>query len=77
MYNKFKHIKTIVSDIDGVLTNSNLLIANDGKLWRVMNSRDGLASVLALNAGFQIMIISGGRNVIWDAMTNTTKFKTY
>jgi len=62
MYEKFKKITTIVSDVDGVLTNNSLVIAHDDTLWRVMNSRDGLAFVLAMNANYKVMIITGGRN---------------
>jgi len=61
-YERLKKITTFCFDVDGVLTNSSLLIADDGKLWRTMNARDGLAMFMAQKAGFNLCIISGGRN---------------
>jgi len=61
-YERLKKITTFCFDVDGVLTNNSLLIANDGKLWRTMNARDGLAMVMIQKAGFNVCIISGGRN---------------
>lgn len=61
-YERLKKITTFCFDVDGVLTNSSLLVADDGKLWRTMNARDGLAMFMAQKAGFNLCIISGGRN---------------
>jgi len=61
-YDRLKKITTFCFDVDGVLTNSELIIADDGKLWRTMNARDGIALVMAKKAGFNLCIISGGRN---------------
>jgi len=61
-YDRLKKITTFCLDVDGVLTNSNLIIADDGKLWRTMNARDGMGLVIAKRAGFNLCIISGGRN---------------
>lgn len=56
----FKKIKTIVLDVDGVLTNSQMLITEDGKLLRSMSVRDGYAIKKALMHGIRICIITGG-----------------
>ena len=46
-------------DIDGVLTNGQLLIQNDGTQLRSMNIKDGYALQLAVKKGYEILVISG------------------
>ncbi len=55
----FKNITTFVFDIDGVLTNGNLLIWEGGIMLRQMNVRDGYALQLAIKNNYEILIISG------------------
>ena len=59
MLNFFKKIKTFVFDIDGVLTDGNLLVMQDGTMLRQMSVRDGYALQLAIKKGYEIIIISG------------------
>ncbi len=59
----FKDIHTFIFDVDGVLTDGNLLITEDGELLRTMNVRDGYAMKRALDLGFRICIITGGNSV--------------
>jgi len=61
-YKRLQKITTFCLDVDGVLTNSDLIIANDGKLWRTMHARDGLAMFYAKKTGYNLCVISGGRN---------------
>ena len=58
----FKKIKAFVLDVDGVLTDSTILVLNDGQHARVMNIRDGYALQLAIKKGYKILIISGGNS---------------
>ena len=58
----FKKIRTFIFDVDGVLTNSQLLITEEGALLRSMNTRDGLALKMALNEDYRICIITGGNS---------------
>lgn len=58
----FKGIKTFIFDVDGVMTNSELLILEDGKLLRKMSIRDGYALKMAVNAGYKIAVITGGKS---------------
>ena len=60
MLGKFKSIKTFVFDVDGVLTDSSLLILEDGQMARQMNIKDGYAIQLAIKKGYKVVIISGG-----------------
>lgn len=56
----FKKIKTFVLDVDGVLTDSSILILSDGEFARRMNIKDGYALQLAIKKGYRILVISGG-----------------
>lgn len=69
--NKLLKIKAIVLDVDGVLTNGGLIIYPDGKFLRQMNAKDGYAIKNALNKGYIIAVITGGREQnIKDRLTN-------
>ena len=56
----FKNITTFVFDVDGVLTDGNLLVLPDGLMARRMNIKDGYALQLAIKKGYRVVIISGG-----------------
>ena len=57
-----KKIGTFILDVDGVLTNGNILVTSKGKMLREMNTKDGFIIKYALDEGFKIFIISGGTN---------------
>lgn len=59
---KFRAIKTFIFDVDGVLTNSQLLVTEEGQLLRSMNVRDGYAIKWAIRQGFKVAIITGGKS---------------
>ena len=56
----FRDIDTFIFDVDGVLTNSDLLVTESGELLRTMHTRDGYAMKTAINNGYQLIIITGG-----------------
>ena len=58
----FNNITTFIFDVDGVLTNSQVLVLEDGKLLRSMNVKDGYALKLAIQKGYRICIITGGKS---------------
>jgi 3-deoxy-D-manno-octulosonate 8-phosphate phosphatase (KDO 8-P phosphatase) len=58
----FRNINTFIFDVDGVLTNSQVLILEDGKLLRSMNIRDGYALKEAIRHGYRVCIITGGKS---------------
>jgi 3-deoxy-D-manno-octulosonate 8-phosphate phosphatase (KDO 8-P phosphatase) len=58
----FNEIKAFIFDVDGVLTDGNLLITEKGELLRTMNVRDGYAMKRALEAGYHVCIITGGNS---------------
>lgn len=59
---KLRDIDTFVLDVDGVLTNSKLLITESGELLRSMHTRDGYAMKRAVEAGYKVVIITGGKS---------------
>ena len=66
MANSYKEvmndIKAFIFDIDGVLTDGTVHIAEDGQLLRQMNIKDGYAMKVAIDKGYPVCIISGGSN---------------
>lgn len=55
-------INTLIFDVDGVLTNGMVTIMPDGELVRHMNIKDGYALKTAVDKGYNVCIISGGKN---------------
>lgn len=60
LLSSFKKIKAFVLDVDGVLTDSSVLVMDDGQLVRRMNIKDGYALQLAVKQNYLICVISGG-----------------
>ncbi|ANH81013.1 3-deoxy-D-manno-octulosonate 8-phosphate phosphatase [Niabella ginsenosidivorans] len=56
---RFKKVRVFMFDIDGVLTNGDILVLESGEMARVMNTKDGYALQLAVKHGYKIIIISG------------------
>lgn len=59
---KFRDIHTFIFDVDGVLTNSQVIVLEEGKLLRKMSIRDGYAIKRAVQEGFRVAVITGGRS---------------
>jgi 3-deoxy-D-manno-octulosonate 8-phosphate phosphatase (KDO 8-P phosphatase) len=57
---KFREIHTFIFDVDGVFTNSDLIVLENGALLRKMNVRDGYAVKRAIQEGYRVCIITGG-----------------
>ena len=58
----FREIDTFIFDVDGVMTDSRILVLEDGKLLRKMSIRDGYAIKLAVQRGYRVVIITGGKS---------------
>jgi len=58
---KLKAISTFIFDVDGVLTNGDILASDSGEFLRTFNIKDGYALQLAVKRGYRVCIISGGR----------------
>jgi len=55
-------ITTFIFDVDGVLTDGSVLVTTDGEMLRKFNIKDGYALKTAIDAGYNVCIISGGSN---------------
>ncbi len=62
MEERLKKIKAFVFDVDGVLTDGGILADLNGELYRVFDSKDGLALRMAHMRGYHLGIITGGRS---------------
>jgi len=56
---KLNQINTFIFDIDGVLTDGNVLLDN-GNYLRALNSKDSYAIQYAAKMGYKIFMITGG-----------------
>lgn len=57
---KLAKITTFVFDVDGVFTDATLLVGEED-VQRVFNVRDGYAVQIALKSGYNMAVISGGK----------------
>ena len=58
----FGEVRCFVFDVDGVLTDSSILLLENGLQARRMNIKDGLALQMAFKAGYEVIIISGANS---------------
>ena len=56
---KLEHIKLLLLDVDGVLTDGSIIYDDDGRETKIFNSRDGVGIRLAMQAGIKIGIVTG------------------
>jgi len=56
-------ITTFIFDVDGVLTNGSVTVFPNGELIRTMNTRDGYALKVAVDSGFNVCVITGGKDI--------------
>ncbi len=59
---QFAHIKVLLLDVDGVLTDGSVLVTEQGEQLRRFSIKDGYAIQLAIKRGLRICIISGGKS---------------
>ena len=68
---KASHIKLVIFDVDGVLTNGALFYGDDGQEYKAFNSRDGHGMKMLQKSGVEIGIITGRTsNVVEHRMNN-------
>jgi len=56
---KAKHIKLVIFDVDGVLTDGSLYLGDDGQEYKAFHSRDGHGMKMLQHSGVEIGIITG------------------
>lgn len=59
---QFRDIRAFIFDVDGVLTNNQVLVMENGQLLRNMSVRDGYAIRCAVEAGYKVCVITGARS---------------
>ena len=59
---KASHIKILICDVDGVMTDGGMYIASDGSEMKRFNSKDGMAVAMCRDAGVDFGIISAGHD---------------
>lgn len=59
---QFREIETFIFDVDGVLTDGQVLVLEDGSLLRRMSLRDGYAIKQAVKEGYNVCIITGSKS---------------
>ncbi len=57
-----KNIRTLIFDYDGVFTDGIVIVTDDGELLRTANTKDGYAVQQAIIKGFNVVVITGGKN---------------
>lgn len=58
---KLNHITTFMFDVDGVLTNGDVMLI-EGHVVRTLNSRDGYALQYASKMGYRVFVVTGGNS---------------
>ena len=56
---KAQHIKLLVLDVDGVLTDGKVIYADSGEELKFFDARDGHGIKLLMRAGLEVAIITG------------------
>ena len=57
--NRFKTIKLLALDVDGVLTDDHIYFGPDGFEMKKFNISDGFYMALALRSGLEVAVVSG------------------
>jgi 3-deoxy-D-manno-octulosonate 8-phosphate phosphatase (KDO 8-P phosphatase) len=58
----FKKITTFIFDVDGVLTDGNVLVLDGGLQARSMSIKDGFALQMAIKNGYHVVVVSGSNS---------------
>jgi 3-deoxy-D-manno-octulosonate 8-phosphate phosphatase (KDO 8-P phosphatase) len=62
--NRAAHIRLLVLDVDGILTDGRIYYGNSGEELKAFNIRDGLGIKLLQGAGVRVAIITGRQSEI-------------
>jgi 3-deoxy-D-manno-octulosonate 8-phosphate phosphatase (KDO 8-P phosphatase) len=59
-----KHIRLVIFDVDGVLTDGSLYLGDDGQEYKAFNSRDGHGMAMLRDSGVMLAVITGRRSEV-------------
>lgn len=63
VFNQFRRVKAFVFDVDGVLSDGNVLVTEQGDQLRTFHVKDGYAIQLAVKKGYAVSVITGGTSL--------------
>lgn len=69
---RFKNIKLLILDVDGVMTDGGLTIGDDGQEYKTFHSHDGLGMKLLKASGVNLAIITGRTSNVVKKRAETT-----
>jgi 3-deoxy-D-manno-octulosonate 8-phosphate phosphatase (KDO 8-P phosphatase) len=69
---RFKNVKLLVLDVDGVMTDGGLTIGDDGQEYKTFHSHDGLGMKLLKATGVESAIITGRTSNVVKKRAETT-----
>jgi len=75
LFSKFKNIKLIVSDVDGVLTDNTIYIDDNGTESKKFSIADGVGAYLAKKFGLEIALISARKSKATEIRAKQLKIK--
>lgn len=64
LFERFKQIKLLVCDIDGVFSDGRLYLGNAGEELKAFHTKDGYGVKAILKAGIDVAVITGRRSQI-------------
>ncbi len=73
----FNLIETFFFDVDGVMTDGSIISIADGEPLRTFHSRDGFAIRHAIEQGYNIVVITGGKGDSIEKRMIGLGIKTY
>ena len=59
LFDRFKHIKLIISDVDGVLSDGKIYMTEHGDEIKSFNAKDGYGIVSVIKQGIEFAVITG------------------
>ena len=59
---RLKHIRLLLLDVDGVLTDGSIIYNHGGRETKIFNSREGFGIKLVMEAGIKVGIVTGRRS---------------
>ena len=59
VFEKAKHIRLAIFDVDGVLTDGSLYISDSGDEYKAFNTQDGHGMRMLKQSGVELVIVSG------------------
>jgi 3-deoxy-D-manno-octulosonate 8-phosphate phosphatase (KDO 8-P phosphatase) len=73
IYEKAQHIRLLAMDVDGVLTNGEVIYTDNGGEMKIFNVKDGHGISMLLNSGVEVALITGRSSPITQRRADELK----